>query len=245
MRVLRTHRLAVLTLLASATVWTPLARASDDFIVYSPYVTEGQSEVEVRGHEQYDGDPALNTERAYAVSIAHAFTDWWHPEIYLGSYEREPGGPNQLQGYEFENIFQLSEQGRYWADFGFIASYEYNTQPGVPGVLEFGPLFEKHNGRVMQRLNFIWEKELGGGADGRYAFRATYAATYSFTHGFAPGLEAYYRPGDDSRQLGPALYGEITSEHGNELEYSVAYLLGLNRGAPDRVLAVRLEYEFN
>lgn len=244
-RAFRSRLLTALALLTAALAWNTAARASDDFIVYSPYVTEGQSEVEFRAHQQFDGDTALNGERAYVISVAHAFTDWWHPEIYLGGYEREPGGPNQLQGYEFENIFQLTDQGRYWADLGFIASYEYNTQPGVPGVLEFGPLFEKHDGRIMQRLNFIWEKEVGAGASRMYAFRATYATSYSITPGIAPGLEAYYRPADDSRQLGPALYGEITSARGNEFEYSFAYLLGLNRGAPDRVLAVRLEYEFN
>lgn len=245
---MRAHRyrlLAALLLLAPTLAWNAAARADDDFIVYSPYVTAGQSEGEFHAHQQFDGDPALNDERIYVISLAHAFTGGWRPEISLGSFEREPGGPNQLQGYEFENTFQLADQGRFWADLGFIAAYESKTQPGVPGVVEFGPLFEKHNGRIMQRLNFIWEKELGGGASRKYEFRTSYAASYSVISGIAPGLEVYYRPADDSRQLGPAFYGEITSERGNEFEYSFAYLLGLNRGAPDRVLAVRLEYEFN
>ena len=234
---------ALLAILSIA--WGSAARADDDFIVYSPYVTAGQSELELRGHQQYDGDPALDGERSYLFSAAHAFTSWWHPEIYVATYEREPGGPNRLQGYEFENIFQLTDQGQYWADFGFIASYVYNKQPGVPGVVEFGPLIEKKSGRVDQRLNFIWEKQFGSGAEGQYHLRGTYAASYSFSQAFAPGFEAYDRPADDSRQLGPALTGEVDMESGNEFEYSLAWLLGLNRGAPDRVLALRLEFEFN
>src|SRR6185312_14911542 len=101
-------RLILTSLLACAAL-SGTARASDDFIVYSPYVTDGQSEVEFRGHQQYDGsDPSLDGERAYVVSLAHAFTSWWQPEIYLGRYERDPGTANTFEGYEFENIFQLT-----------------------------------------------------------------------------------------------------------------------------------------
>ena len=238
--------LLLTTLSLAALAMSVAARASDDFIVYSPYVTEGQSEVEFRGHQQYDGsDPALDGERAYVVSLAHAFTSWWQPEIYLGRYERALGSPNTFEGYEFENIFQLSTQGQYWADLGLLASYEYNSLPGEPGVLEFGPLFEKRSGRIDQRLNFIWEKELGGGASRHYEFRTSYALSYRVNALLQPGFEAYYRPDDDSHQIGPALNGEIASAAGNEFEYHVAYLIGLNQGAADRTLAIRLEYEFN
>lgn len=221
------------------------ARADDDFIVYSPYVTEGQSEIEFRSHQQFDADPDISNERAYVLSLSHSFTDWWRPEVYVGNYAREPGGPNQLQGYEFENTFQLTTQGEYWADFGFLASYEYNTQPGEKDVLEFGPLFEKRLGRIDQRLNFIWEKELGSGADRHYGFRGSYAASYQINAMLEPGFEFYYRPDDTAHQIGPALNGEFTSSHGNEFEYGIAYLFGLNKGAPNRTLALRLEYEFN
>ena len=232
--------LSLAALAASSCAW-----ADDDFIVYSPYVTEGQSEVEFRSHQQFDGDPALNNERTMVFSVAHSFTSWWHPEIYVAGYERDPGGPNTLEGYEFENIFQLTDQGHYWADLGFIASYAYSKLPDEPGVLEFGPLFEKHSGRIDQRLNFIWEKELGGGASNHYEFRASYAWGYEVSPRLAPGFEVYYRPDDGARQVGPALGGEIATGGGNEFEYSLAYLFGTNKGAPNRTLALRLEYEFN
>ncbi len=240
------NRLLLSSLLASAAMLAgTAARASDDFIVYSPYVTEGQSEAEFRTHQQFDGDPALDGERAYVLSLAHSFTSWWQTEVYLGRYERDPGTANTFEGYEFENVFQVTDQGHYWADFGFLASYEYNALPDEPGVLEFGPLFEKRTGNIDHRLNFIWEKELGGGASRHYEFRASYAATYRVTALLQPGFEAYYRPDDDSHQIGPALNGEIATAGGNELEYHVAYLFGLNHDAADGTLALRLEYEFN
>ena len=238
-------RLALVLLMASAAVTSLAARADDDFVVYSPYVTQGQSEIEMRGHQTSDGDPTLQGERAYEVSVSHTFTDWWKPEVYVGAYEREPGQGNSLDGYEFENTFQLTDQGEYWADFGFLASYEYKAQPDVTSKVEFGPLFEKRNDRFDQRLNFIWEKELGGGAERKYEFRASYALTYEIRQWLAPGFEAYYRPNDDSRQIGPALYGEIPSSHGDEFEYSFALVYGTNKGAPNRTFVIRLEYEFN
>jgi hypothetical protein len=241
----RAKTLLGLLVAAGAMLLGTAARADDDFIVYSPYVTEGQSEIEFRSHQQFDADPDLRDERAYVISVSHSFFSWWRPEVYVGSYEREAGGPNQLQGYEFENTFQLTDQGKYWADVGFLASYEYNTQPDEPGVLEFGPLFEKRIGRVDQRLNFIWEKELGGGASRHYEFRGSYAASYQINTMLEPGFEFYYRPDDTAHQIGPALNGEIASSSGNEFEYSIAYLFGLNKGAPNRTLALRLEFEFN
>lgn len=232
-------------LLLSVLVAAGAARADDDFIVYSPYVTEGQTEIEFRTHQQFDADPSLSDERAYLFALAHSFTSWWHAEVYLGSYEREAGGPNRLQGYEFENIFQLTEQGKYWADLGFIASYGYNKAPGDNDVVEFGPLFEKRSGPWDQRLNFVWEKQIGALAERHYEFRGSYAASYQFSSLLKPGVEAYYRPDDDARQLGPALDGEIATAGGNEFEYHLAYLFGVNKGAPNRTLALRLEYEFN
>lgn len=240
------HLAPVLLLGMAATAMNVTARADDDFNVYSPYVTGGQSEVEFRGHQQSDDtDPALQGERAYEISVAHAFTSWWRPEIYLGAYAREPGSGNHLDGHEFENLFQLTDAGQYWADLGFLASYEYKSQPGETSVVEFGPLLEKQSGHIRQRLNFIWEKQLGGGAERKYAFRSAYLMTYSLSPALAPGFEAYYRPADDSRQIGPALYGEIPTSRGNEFEYSAALLLGMNQAAPDRTLVLRFEYEFN
>lgn len=219
------------------------ARA-DDFVVYSPYVTQGQTEFEVRGYQQQDTNLKFDARRAYELSVAHAFTSWWRPEIYVGEYKRAPGKGQQRVGNEFENIFQLTPQGEYWADAGFLLSYEYMTQPGVPNALEFGPLFEKRSGRFDQRLNLIWEKEIGPGADNKYALRTAYQMTYSVTRTFAPGFEAYIRPNDDANQIGPIVAGELASTNGSELEYRFGVVFGLNAQAPAKTFLAKLEYEF-
>jgi hypothetical protein len=223
------------------------ARADNDFIVYSPYVVQGQSEVEIYGFSTQDGRSDLNGASGYNISVAHAFTSWWKPEIYIGEFNRDPGASTHPSGYEFENTFQLTTRGEYWADVGFLASYAHNKQPGVLSRAEFGPLLEKWSGHFDQRLNLIWEKEVGAGASSSYVFRSAYSVSYKMDFNkasFSPGIEVYIRPNDNAYQVGPVLYGEIRTDSGKEIEYSIGVVHGINQGAPDRTLLARLEYEF-
>ncbi len=224
-----------------------VARADNDFIVYSPTVVQGQSEVEAYGFNAQDARSSFNGTTGLNLSIAHAFTSWWKPEIYIAEFNRDPGGTAHLSGYEFENTFQLTAPGEYWADLGLIASYGFNKQPGTPDVVEFGPLLEKMVGHFDQRLNLLWEQQVGVGAGGNPMFRAAYSAGYSIHDGqvtWIPGIEAYYRPADNAHQLGPVLGGEWRDGRGGELEYSFGLVYGINGGAPDKTWLGRLEYEF-
>lgn len=223
------------------------ARADNDFIVYSPYVYQGQTEIEVYGYASQDNRAGLNGAAGYNFSVAHSFTPRWKSELYVGEFNRPPGGKMGLSGYEFENTFQLTDIGEYWADMGFVASYVHIKQPDQPSMLEFGPLFEKHLGHLYQRLNLIWEKQIGANASGQYMFRSAYNINYRFNVGkgvLAPGLEAYIRPKDNAYQIGPVLYGEAYPAAGSELEFSVGVVFGANASAPSRTLLGRLEYEF-
>ncbi|MDE2234342.1 MAG: hypothetical protein KGL13_00620 [Gammaproteobacteria bacterium] len=217
---------------------------ADDFIVYSPYVVQSQSEIEFRGHSYHDSNPSVGGGYEYLFSVAHAFTDWWKPEIYFADYEYAPGSGQYLKARELENTFQLTPAGKYWADAGFLAAYEYRTQDGKPNAVEFGPLLEKHAGRLVQRLNFIWEKEVGFSASRNYEFRGAYSLSYQWHQAFAPGIEVYYRPADDAHQIGPVFYGELPTKAGDELEYSAGVVFGLNQGASNQTFVFRLEYEF-
>lgn len=220
------------------------ARADNDYIVYSPYVVKGQSEIETYGFYSIDGRSDLNTASGQNFSIAHAYTSWWKTELYVGEFNRDPGSTTRLSGYEFENTFQLTDPGQYWADIGFLASYAYNKQPGLANSLEFGPLFEKLSGHIDQRLNLIWVKPIGGGSN---EFRSSYSVSYNFRSNrstFAPGIEVYSRPNDNAYQIGPVFYGEYRTDQGSELEYSLGVVYGINQAAPAQTLLARMEYEF-
>lgn len=211
-------------------------------VVYSPNVIQGQTEFEFRSSDARNS--GADDTQNYAFAIGHAFTSWWRPEIYIGRYERGADGVMRFGGYELENIFQLSPTGRYWADMGFLAAYEFNPASIESDKFEFGPLFEKRNGRILQRLNLLWEKGVGPGSDGLYEFKPAYSFRYQYRKSFAPGFEVHAVPVDDAYRAGPVLYGEkVFAGAGSELEYSVGVLAGLSSAAPDLTLLFRLEYE--
>lgn len=222
----------------------PLAAQANDYVVYSPDVVKGQSEVEARGYYYQGNNSALDGGSEYDFSAAHSFTSWWKAEIYFIRGKREAGGSNKLEGYEFENTFQLAPQGKFFVTPGFLFAYEANTQTGSPNAVEFGPLFERRDGRFTQRLNLIWEREVGGGASGKPEFRTAYSLGYRYTLPLQPSLEVYLRPSDDAYQLGPVLNGELYTSPGGEFEYALGAVFGANRAAPDVTWIARLEYEF-
>lgn len=236
--------LAAASLAAAAALGTDTARA-DDFIVYSPHVMSTQSEIELRGYRYDDPRADFRGGSAAELSLAHAFTPWWKAELYVARYQYEPGAGEHRLGYEFENIFQLTPAGEYWADFGFLASYEHNTLLHEPDAAEFGPLIEKTAGRFTHTVNLIWEKQLGAGAAGKYEFRYSYQGTYTLSAAFRPGIEAYGRPSDQAYQAGPMVAGDwYIPGTTSELEYRFGVVLGLNAAAPRRTWLAQLEYEF-
>ncbi len=223
------------------------ARADNDYIVYSPTVVQGQSEIETYGFSSQDSRSSLNGASGYNISVAHSFTSWWKAEVYVGEFNRDPGGSTHPSGYEFENTFQLTSPGEYWANLGFLAAYAHSKLQGVPSVLEFGPLLEKISGHIDQRLNFIFGKQVGSGEASAYAYRSAYSLGYNINAGratYTPGMEVYLRPGDNAYQIGPMFSGELRSHGGKELEYSMGVVFGVNQSAPAKTLLARLEYEF-
>lgn len=218
---------------------------ADDFIVYSPYVLATQTEIELRGYQTEDAGADHRGSSASELSVAHAFSDWWRPELYIAKYEKTLRDGGHLIGYEFENTFQLTQPGEQWLDYGFVASYERKTRPNTPDAVEFGPIFVKTMGRFTNTVNLIWEKQVGAGASGKYEFRYSYSGTYAMSSVFRPGLEAYARPADHAYQAGPIARGEwhVPGTQSN-LEYRVGLVFGLNDAAPRRTWLAQIEYEY-
>jgi hypothetical protein len=235
-------------LLALAVAGKPTdARA--DHVVYSPLVEEGEKAIEIRGHYDFDSRKALDGGQAYKAEFEWAPTAWWLTEI-LVKYEREPGEALDATEIASENIFQLTDQGRYWLDFGVLAEFVYSLEDGGANALEVALLGQKDFGRNEVRLNFVFEQPLESGADLEMEYRWQYR--YRLSERFEPGIEMYGGAGewgevgsfdDHEQQLGPAAYGKFRTDDG-AIKYELGLLFGLTDETPDTTLRFLLEYEF-
>jgi len=190
---------------------------------------------------------AAHTPRADA---AHVVYSPLVEEGEVAEFEKEPGGDMETTEIASENVFQLTEQGRYWADFGLLAEYAYSLEDGGHDKLELGFLAQKDMDRHEARLNLIFERELTGGADTEMEYAWQYR--YRLGERFEPGIEMYGGLGDwghmgsfndHEQQIGPACFGKLRTNTG-AWKYEAAMLFGLNDETPDATVRFMLEYEF-
>ncbi len=95
-------------------------------------------------------------------------SDNWLTELEI-EHAFEDGTAATLESLEWENIFALTEQGKYWLDFGLFAAYEHTFLPS-PDALKIGPMFMKDIGQHIANVNLLFEREVGRGASTRPAW---------------------------------------------------------------------------
>jgi high-affinity iron transporter len=244
------HRVAALPamVLAFAVAGHP-TESRADHVVYSPLVEDGEKAIELRGHYDFDGSKALDGGQAYKAEFEWAPVSRWLTEL-LVEYQRQPGESLEATEVASENIFQLTEQGEHWADFGVLAEFAYSLEHGGSNALELALLGQKDFGRNEARVNLVFEQPLESGADLEMSYRWQYR--YRLEEQFEPGIEMYGGLGDwgnagsfndHEQQLGPAMYGKFRTR-GGAFKYELGLLFGLTDVTPDTTVRFLLEYEF-
>ncbi|MEI6437232.1 MAG: FTR1 family protein [Candidatus Omnitrophota bacterium] len=224
--------------------------------VYSPIVEKGEWELESTGTISADHRKEQSGVQEYKSAIGYGVTDRWATELY-GEYEKqmgedEGGDPKisrlKFSHLEWENRYQLAEQGALWADPGFYLAYEMPLLDKDPGKIETKILLEKNLSRFTHTANFIIDKEVGGGSrlltEGGFAW----SSRYRLSEHFQPGFEYYAGLGElrkhlpfkeQEHQAGPVIYGKC-----GHVKYDVGYLFGVSDAAPMREIKWVMEYEF-
>ncbi len=248
--------LAALTLLAPAA-----ARA--DFRVISPYEIDlGELEIEHNGSAVFDRRPDANAGRSYTLELGTGLTSWWRSEVEL-AFARDTGNgqPTLLRSIVSENMFQLTEPGRYFADLGFYVEYGQSLTRGAYAAsnqITFGPVIAKDIGRTTTTVNLFFTRQLGPnqttqGLDFSYAWQTR----WNIWRPLSPAIEIY---GDTgvlgsvprlSRQqllIGPVGVGSLPlSQLGlgkaGKLKYEIGWLFGTTPASPQGALRWRLEVE--
>ncbi len=221
--------------------------------VYYPKVEQGETEIELRGHTYYDKDPALDTTQSYKVGVGHGFTDFWFTEVYVEVKKDAGGSSYATEAYEWENLFRLTEPGKYWADIGFNIEYSHARKSTDPNEWELIPIVQKQLGQQLITLNVPFVRETGNNAAKKWELEYAWQYKWLGNQALEFGLEGYGKLGEatnwdsssqQKHQMGPSLFGKIKTDVLGAWKYQLGVLFGLTSATPGKTLYGYLEYEF-
>ncbi|NDF12994.1 MAG: hypothetical protein EB060_09315 [Proteobacteria bacterium] len=240
---LKTRIAALFCLFSMFALILPSDAAAAGKQVYNPYVEKGELEVESKGNIT-DND---EINRATSLSVGYGFTDYWASELYV-EVEHEKGQSWGLTEYEWENKFQLTEQGEYFFDVGALTEIAISQEDDHADEFSARLLLAHDQGKFLHLANIILSHELNEHARDGIEYGLALSTRYKLDKMFEPGLELHSNFGrfqdhesldEQSHQFGPVIYGKLP--HG--FKYDVGYLFGLSEGAPDGEVKWIVEYE--
>jgi hypothetical protein len=220
--------------------------------VYSPIVTKGKWAVGVRGNTTIDDDDEHDGSQRHVFLLEYGVTDWWKTEIISRLNERAEGSL-RYDSTTWENIFQLTEQGKYWLDAGLYLEYKLKDEKNAPDIFEAKLLLEKPVQGFLNTLNLIIEQELGSDGDDDLEFGYAWRTRKEIGHHMKLGFEAFGALGElrnieslehQEHRIGPVFYHEFELGHDLEVEYNIGWLFGLTDESPDNTFRWQTELVF-
>jgi hypothetical protein len=242
---------AVLGLLACAAL--PMAASADpaDY-VHTPRVEAGETEIGVKyGALRPSG---RSRESGAAVGIGHGMTPWWSSEVYFLFQRDQPGG-TALEALEWENTFSLADEDESALGMGtgFIIELQRSRDRSEGDELVFGPLLEKHLGRLRLNLNLLFSREYRSGSAGSMQLGYQFQARHAFLPAADIGMQAFgamgkwnawARRAEQSHKLGPAIFGTFMLGERYRIHYDAALLFEAANRQKGGTFRTALSYEF-
>jgi hypothetical protein len=237
-------------------LWSCAARA--DFEIHYPVIDYREFELEHNGSTSIDSRGALNNNQSYTVELGYGVTPWWEPEIEF-DMGASPGQNWTYSATTFENTFQLTEQGEYWADLGFFAEYQRSSVRGQADQINFGPLAQKAWNNVLgsglntiHTVNLLFGKQVGEARNDATPVALSWQSRLRLDNLFQPGFEYYGNLNniagptamtDPTHRAGPVLVGFYNMYQYGKVKYELGYLVGLNDATERGTIRWRFEYE--
>ena len=249
MRPVRISGILAMTSLGPLLV-TSLARA--DHKVYSPIVEEGVLEFEARGHRTGDSRRDQNDQQTHIYELAYGVNSWWYTSVF-GVLTKEPGENFRYGATAWENIFQLTPQGKYWADVGLYLEYRKSHLSGEPSEVETKLLLEKDVDPLVLTANLIFNREIGRNSGKGIGFEYAVRAKYPWKREIQFGIEAFGEPGRltgfepisaQQHVVGPVMLGKFSFDGvPGVFNYNIGYLFGVTPGSAKGTVKWEFEYE--
>jgi hypothetical protein len=220
--------------------------------VLSPIVEQGEIEFESKFDRTVDNRAELDNAQSANVSVGYVVTSFWATELEL-QWKRDPQGSYHFDSTSWENRFQLTPQGEYWADVGLFVEYEKVSQAGDHDNYTVGLLMQKEVGETLTTANLLLTRELGDGGAPGASTELRVQTRWRSNIRFQPGFEIYYEPGEwgnfsptQDRRLraGPVIVRQLQSSALSKMKYEMGYLFGMHPANEQGRLRARVEFEF-
>lgn len=246
-------------LVATALVACCLApKARAEFKLHYPIIDYREWEFEHNGDVTFDRRASpLNNEQSYTNEIGYGVTPWWEPELE-GEWAAAPGpgGNVHFDATTFENTFQLTPQGEYWADLGFFAEYSHAAARSDPDSITFGPLVQKETEILgldsLHTANLLFTEQIGHNRADVTPVAFAWQSLLRLDPLFQPGIEYYGQLNniesaklidDPQHRVGPVVVGFYNMYRYGKIKYELGYQFGLTDATERGVVRWRLEYE--
>jgi hypothetical protein len=237
------------------------AAKADDLKVRHPIIEYGEFEIDHNSTTTFDrAKSGRSNNQTHSTEFEYGVFDWWKPGFEVVT--AAPTGENlQFDAFAFENYFQLTPQGKYWADLTLFAEIEHPVARGDPRSFTIGPLVQKEVpnllfGRdTMHTLNVLYEKKWGPSNGDLSAIHLAGQSCVLVHLNINPCVEYFGKlnvtgQGEGpSHRLGPGIAGRLPfrSFFGIDLpggiKYETSYVFGLNNRTERGALHARVELE--
>ncbi len=206
--------------------------------VYHPYVEQNTYEFESRLISLLDRDLAASFS-VYRFGFGKDISENLFIELYLiGAKDSEQ--KIELEAYEIEALYQLTEQGEYWLDVGLLVEIERETN-SQEWEGNFALILEKEFGKWSAALNihnqYLFEDDQQHAWEHNQAFQMR----YRYSAQIEPGFEVY----SDQKNffIGPVVLGQIGLDN-SQLNWEVGIVKEFNHSTNESILRALIEYEF-
>jgi hypothetical protein len=232
-------RFSVLLLLIS-----PLELFADGaFIdkVYHPYVYYGEKEFELRWLYQKDNDlEQLDGAQTMRLAYGQSISEKWFGEIYVIG-EKNPDKSFHWSATELEALYQITEQGEFFADWGILFEIEHEHKEHITEIAA-ALIIEKEWYKWSATTNLYLIYEWGQDIDNELETAGSAQLRYRYSRFIEPAIEFY--SSDSSEGVGPVLMGNIKLSGRQKLHWETGIIHSLDRETPDQTFKFALEYEF-
>ena len=205
--------------------------------VYHPYVLANEREVEWRlmSTQTEDGNK-LAQRLGYGQAISE--------NIALEGYiigERDEHDNFELQAYEIEARWMLTEQGQYWADWGML--FEFEKQHNTNNYeLTAGVLIEKEFDKTSLTINLFAISEWGETIESELETEFRIQYRYRYLPEVQPSFELY--AGEDFLGVGPGFMGVHRFSGQKQLKWEAGFITEIAHSGKNHSLRFAIEYEF-